>query len=218
MDTLAVALRERIRSAHLTTNPLGRSIALYSAAVTVSDESCLEAAIDLGREHEVPRSAFYEAGLQSYLFLGFPRMLVALEHLGQYWPEPTSGDEPEYRGSELADWRRNGEQLCKQIYGEAYEPLKRKVLGLSPELFQWMVHEGYGKVLSRPGLGAAERELAICAMLMMENRGPQLHSHLRGALRTGSSVEALTMMLQDIGPAAGDGFRAATALLERLAG
>lgn len=218
MDSPASALRDRIRIAQLTTNQTGRGIALYSAALATAVRDCLSAAIDLGRQHHVPRTAFYEAVLQSHLFLGFPRMLIGMEHLAEYWPAPQAGDAGEYQGSELADWRRNGEELCKRVYGEAYEPLKRKVLGLAPELFQWMIHDGYGKVLSRPGLATMERELAICAMLMMENRAPQLHSHLRGALRVGCSKDEVAAMVQDIGPAAPDGFVTAMGLLERLAG
>jgi 4-carboxymuconolactone decarboxylase len=56
-----------------------------------------------------------------------------------------------------------------------------------------MVVEGYGKVLGRPGLDLATRELCIIALLVVLNAPRQLYSHLRGALNAGahpSEVEA----------------------------
>jgi 4-carboxymuconolactone decarboxylase len=51
---------------------------------------------------------------------------------------------------------------------------------------RWMVIEGYGKVLGRPGLDLATRELAITALLAVLTVPRQLYSHLRGALHSGA--------------------------------
>jgi len=57
---------------------------------------------------------------------------------------------------------------------------------ISPELTLWMIQEGYGKVLSRPGLTAKERELVTVAALVPEGVPNQLASHIRGALNAGA--------------------------------
>jgi alkylhydroperoxidase/carboxymuconolactone decarboxylase family protein YurZ len=47
------------------------------------------------------------------------------------------------------------------VYGGMYERLRANVRELHPSLDAWMIVEGYGKVLSRPGLDLARRELCI---------------------------------------------------------
>jgi 4-carboxymuconolactone decarboxylase len=54
-----------------------------------------------------------------------------------------------------------------------------------------MIAEGYGRVLSRPGLGALERELLTVAALAALGWEPQLASHLLGARRLGASLAQL---------------------------
>ena len=52
----------------------------------------------------------------------------------------------------VAEWRTRGEQTCAAVYGDMYEKLRLNVRDLHPALDAWMVIDGYGKVLSRPGL------------------------------------------------------------------
>jgi 4-carboxymuconolactone decarboxylase len=56
---------------------------------------------------------------------------------------------------------------------------------------QWMVTEGYGKVLGRPGLDLGVRELCIVALLAVLGVPVQLYSHLRGALHAGAPPTAV---------------------------
>ena len=79
-----------------------------------------------------------------------------------------------------------------------------------------MIIEGYGKVLSRPGLDIGIRELSIVAFLIAENRPKQLRSHMQGAINVGVSMEHLQVVITDLGEAVGDGFRSATAIIEQL--
>jgi 4-carboxymuconolactone decarboxylase len=51
-----------------------------------------------------------------------------------------------------------------------------------------MIVEGYGKVLGRPGLDLARRELCIVAACAASGQNRQLHSHLLGALNAGASA------------------------------
>ena len=52
--------------------------------------------------------------------------------------------------------------------------------------------EGYGKVLSRPGLDLPRRELCIVAACAAAGQDRQLHSHLHGALNAGVAPEAVS--------------------------
>ena len=124
-----------------------------------------------------------EALLQSYLFVGFPTVLQALAILRDLQPEPASveGD------LEAATWRARGEEVCATVYGGEYERLRENVIRLHPDVEKWMLTEGYGKVLARPGLDLLTRELCIIALLASQDAPQQLYSHLRGALHAGST-------------------------------
>ncbi len=184
------------------------------------DLACLTAALVLGREEtaaalidrlrgdredadrgatsraEPPltREAVREAILQTYLFDGYPTALEGLSLLAHHWPgtpEPVeSGDHAQWK-----EWCARGESLYARIYGDVGVRLQERARELSPELARWMVVEGYGKVLSRPGLDLATRELAIIAVLAVKRRPRQLHSHLRGALRIGVTRERIERLL-----------------------
>jgi alkylhydroperoxidase/carboxymuconolactone decarboxylase family protein YurZ len=194
-----------------------RSLALYSAAIAVADDEILSRAIETGQSNDVERDHFFEIVLQSYLFLGFPRMLGAVEHLGRHFPPPATNSLLHMISpKESQTWFSNGLQLCRRVYADHYASLKEKVETLSPEVFRWMVIEGYGKVLSRPGLSIIDREMAIVSCLMMEKRDKQLFSHIKGALNVGASAELVRSVIDDLGDAAGDGYRSAVSFLDRL--
>ena len=194
-----------------------RALCLYSAAIALSDAGCLRAAQNASRRFGATARQLYETMLQSYLFLGFPRMLAAAEMLAgnNYVPEAGETAIAEIKtGPE--DWQKRGRELCRRVYQGNYEALRSKVEAMAPEVFYWMELEGYGKVLSRPGLDIIDRELAVVACLLMENRPVQLHSHLRGALNVGASRELVRDVLADVGPIAPERYADAQAVIERL--
>lgn len=131
-------------------------------------------------------TALYETVLQSYLFLGFPRAIEALFAVQPVLaaaggiPAGAARVEPER-------WRRDGDALCHRVYGRNYEKLVRTMQGLSPDLADWMILEGYGKTLFRPGLGAVERELCVVAILTATRMWRQLRSHAIGAINVGGT-------------------------------
>ena len=67
-----------------------------------------------------------------------------------------------------------------------------------------MVIEGYGKVLTRPGLTSVERELAEVAALIIDQRERQLVSHLIGSVNAGASFDLIKKVNKDIRPLGGD--------------
>jgi 4-carboxymuconolactone decarboxylase len=129
-----------------------------------------------------------EALLQSYLFAGFPRALNAMREWrkasGRKAPAHDEGAEHEERAGQ---WRTEGEETCALVYGEMYEKLRVNIAELHPALDAWMVVEGYGKVLSRPGLDLVRRELCIVAVCAVAKQDRQLQSHLHGALNVGAT-------------------------------
>ena len=198
-------------------NSRTRALALYSAAIAISDEEILDRTIEVGQKYGLGRQQFYEIVLQSYLFLGFPRMLQAAEHLDRHFPSPKAVSMLQKINVEESEtWFTNGLNLCRTVYSENYLPLKQKVEALAPEVFRWMVIEGYGKVLSRPGLGIIDRELAIVACLMIENCEKQLYSHIKGAVNVGAPLELVHQVIHDLGEAVGDGYAASLSIFDRL--
>lgn len=140
-----------------------------------------------------PAAEVDEVLLQSYLFAGFPRTLNA----ARIWRE-ASGESPSQEPVESGDvtaWRVRGEAACREVYGVKYAALREAVSRLHPALDSWMVTDGYGKVLSRPGLTLAQRELCIVGACAASEQMPQLRAHLRGALNCGATIEDLVETL-----------------------
>jgi 4-carboxymuconolactone decarboxylase len=143
-------------------------------------DTALERLHEAGRGREVE-----EALLQSYLFLGFPAAIEGLRRWRTLGAKP-----PAATDAEPDAWSERGERTCAIVYGDHYERLRENIARLHPDLDRWMVHEGYGKVLSRPALSLAVREMLIVAMLVVQGESGrrQLRSHLKGALNTGVST------------------------------
>jgi 4-carboxymuconolactone decarboxylase len=90
--------------------------------------------------------------------------------------------------SGAAAWRARGEATCATVYGPMYDRLRVNIRELHPALDEWMIEEGYGRVLGRPGLDLKRRELCITAVCAATEQDRQLHSHLHGALHAGAST------------------------------
>lgn len=163
-----------------------------SAAVGGGGRADLERSVDRAArataEGRLEACEVEEALLQTYLFVGFPAALEAMSSWRDRTGEPpAAGEADPLAGVGRAGEREaRGEAVCRVVYGRLYGRLRRNVRRYHPDLDRWMIREGYGKVLGRPGLALADRELCIVALLAAAGRGPQLHSHLRGALRAGA--------------------------------
>lgn len=142
-----------------------------------------------------PVSAVEEVLLQSYLFAGFPRALNAMRVWREVSGQQAPAETPPARQIAPTELRRRGEDLCRTVYGDKYDALRHAVSRLHPALDAWMVMDGYGKVLSRPGLTLAQRELCIVAACAASEQTPQLESHLRGARNCGATIEDLAQTL-----------------------
>ncbi|MFL5484067.1 MAG: carboxymuconolactone decarboxylase family protein [Gemmatimonadaceae bacterium] len=144
---------------------------------------------------EVDPVAVEEIILQSYLFAGFPRALNAARAWRAVSGRPAPAEDSEATIDDLSAWRARGEETCEIVYGESYEKLRQNIRLLHPALDEWMIVDGYGKVLSRSGVDLRTRELCIVAACAVSGQQRQLHSHLRGALNAGASSGELAAVL-----------------------
>jgi 4-carboxymuconolactone decarboxylase len=158
----------------------GRSALIsLSAALGTRDRARIDAALRRAAAAADP-AATEEVLLQAHLFVGFPDALEAMIAWRELVPRGAAG-----RGGRRPGRPRR--RVCARVYGGSYRKLRRNVRALHPELDRWMVEHGYGRVLGRPGLDLATRELCIAALLATWDAPRQLHSHLRGALNAGAS-------------------------------
>ena len=134
-----------------------------------------------------------EALLQLHLFCGFPRIVEAFGVLADAGGlgEP----EPDERRSE-ADRPDAGKALFDRIYEAQSERVAGLLGDYHPDFQGWILGHAYGRVLSRPGLSARERELLACVALTATDQHRQLASHVRGALRCGATRQDLLDVLR----------------------
>lgn len=171
--------------------PGTRVLVELSAALSARDEEAVDGALRAAVEASLDPVALEETILQSYLFLGYP---AALNGFGR-WRAISGKDPVRATVDDPALWERRGEVVCGTVYGHRYESLRENIRKLHPDMERWMVMEGYGKVLGRPGLPLVARECCIVAILAVQGVERQLHSHLRGALHAGATGAALEMVL-----------------------
>lgn len=195
-----------------------RMLSLFSASLTFDDAPITTLAINRAVELQVNNEELYEVVLQSYLFLGFPRMLQAAELLHRIAPVNHTPLEKSVflSTTDFDKLYKRGEEACQKVYGSKFEILKERVLGYAPDIYHWMILEGYGKVLSRGVLSLEHRELSVVAFLTMENRKRQLHSHIIGAVHAGATLKLISQIVDDIGESAGEGYFSAISIIEHL--
>jgi 4-carboxymuconolactone decarboxylase len=195
-----------------------RVLVRLSAAIAASDEATVRYWLTQAARG-VPPAHVEELVLQSYLFCGFPRALNAAREWRRV-SQHVAPDTDEAENVGLAqEWRERGELTCAAVYGDMYEKLRLNVRDLHPALDTWMVVDGYGKVLGRPGLDLQRRELCVVAACAAMGQDRQLHSHLRGALNVGVEPETLGDSLDAITDVIGsERVRSAQLLLARVRG
>jgi 4-carboxymuconolactone decarboxylase len=188
-----------------------------AAAIAGGDPGALQSAVSRAVSAGVPVLAVDELVLQSVLTVGWPRALVA----AGIWrtaigaPADPGADDLDYEHHR--EWTRRGEATCRIIYGEHYDQLRTNVRAMHPALEAWMVTEGYGRTLARPGLALALRELCTVAQTAVLRTPRQLHSHLLGALRSGASIARIEATLELVRPLLpDDAWREATSIWQRV--
>lgn len=168
-----------------------RELVELSIVIATAREPELRAGMRRVAESGVNPEWVEELILQSYIFAGFPRALNAAREWRRASGLPAPRFDSDAHGDRYELWRERGEATCATVYGAAYERLRANVRELHPALDEWMIVEGYGKLLGRPGLDLSRRELCIVAVCGALDQERQLHAHLHGALNAGATPAAI---------------------------
>ena len=198
-------------------DPATRGLVQVALGLPDGSEAQLGQWLAEARRAATPDLWLDELLISSVVFVGFPRALVAMAEWRRLVPEPAAGAEvTDY--ADWREWRSRGEATCRAVYGRHYSLLRRNVRALHPALEEWMIVDGYGKTLSRPGLDLMHRELCSVAMLIAQRAPRQLLSHLRGALNAGAAPAQLDEVLEIAGSmgVAPDGLAVARDLWQEL--
>ena len=183
-------------------DPATAALVRLAAAVAEGDVSELQERLAAAQGAGVSSLWIEELLLQSMLVVGYPLALVAFA----VWREIAG---PTAEGGHAAEplahedwqaWADRGAAVCREVYGRAYHKLLLNLRALHPALEDLVLVDAYGKVIGRPGLDLKRRELATVAAIAVLGTAQQLHSHLRGALNTGASVEQVEAVLELVGP------------------
>jgi len=181
-------------------DPQTRDLVRFAAAIAQGYEPELRERVGPLRSSQVPAQWVEELLLQSVLMVGYPRALIAFGVWRKFsgLPAPQSDVGQDY--GQVAEWTRRGEEVCATVYGENYRKLRESVLMLHPAIDSWMITEGYGRTLGRPGLDLMRRELCTVAQTAVLEAPKQLHSHLRGSLNAGASFGQIEGVLSIVNP------------------
>jgi alkylhydroperoxidase/carboxymuconolactone decarboxylase family protein YurZ len=171
-----------------------RLLALISSAAVLRKYARLRKMILNAKELKIPAEQIYEALLQTYLFAGFPSALLSLKILNELYPAST---DHRYEHDEHK-LKAAGEKNSRKIYGSKFEKLIYNVNSFSPELSEWLVIEGYGKVFSRKYLSLKQRELLIISVLSSLKFESQLYSHINGAYRLKIDPSLIKNVIKDL--------------------
>jgi 4-carboxymuconolactone decarboxylase len=159
----------------------------------------MSSAVAAARRAGWPRAALEETALMLTLYAGYPAAIEALRVLAARWPARASAGE-----IPAATRRARGTRLLDGVYGPVRPALVRELDRLHPALASWVVDHGYGRVLARPRLDPATRELITVALLAGTPWTRQLASHRIGARRLGADPRWLAAATRGT-PAARDG-------------
>lgn len=135
----------------------------------------------------------------AHLFAGIPRQVEAYEVLSRHGGlgalEP---DEDQDRTLDNEAAIARGGSLFDLIYGSNASSVRSRLYSFHDDFGTWVQRHAYGRVLSRPGLDAATRELCAVGALAALDQLRQLASHARGAEACGASRASIYGVLESI--------------------
>ena len=177
-----------------------RELVRFAAAIAQGDEPDMRERVRAVRTAQVPVVWVEELLLQSILMCGYPRALVAMTVWRKFSGVKAPSSDPDASYEAHTEWATRGEATCAIVYGENYRKLRDNVRALHPAVDEWMIAEGYGRTLARPGLDLMRRELCTVAQTAILETERQLHSHLRGALNAGADPMQVDAVLSVVNP------------------
>ncbi|MBI5660870.1 MULTISPECIES: carboxymuconolactone decarboxylase family protein [Ignavibacterium] len=168
-------------------------LSLIAASAAVKNTDKFDSFVRLALQKRISKEKIYEALLQNYLFCGFPNALFFLKRYHHL-----TGLKPKNYRTDFNKLKQKGLKTSEKIYGDKLSKLISNVKRFSPELSEWLIVEGYGKVISRPKLSIKEREACIISVLATQMFEEQLISHLYGGLKNGLKIRQIKKLISNI--------------------
>ncbi len=121
-----------------------------------------------------------------HLFLGFPRIVRALQAVAAEVPAPPEVEKTgDGADQEPSAWRDHGVACFHTLYGERADGVLRHLEELDPLFRDWVVEHAYGRVMARPGLAMADKERLAVLALAATGCWVQWKAHAGNALHLG---------------------------------
>lgn len=207
-------LQKAVRQGLKPTRRVDLSVLAFVAAWTAASKP--EEVVKLVRPLESQlRALALEAVLQTIIFVGYPKVLLTFMVLREYnlIPDELVMEDP----FAVQDSAMEGYKLMGRIHSRGTRKMREKLLSYHPDIYTWTNQFSYGRVLSRDGLTLEERQLCGMAVLVGQDNPPQLAQYIRGAKRSGLSVEEIARVLAKLDEVWGiDAQRQALSILELM--
>jgi 4-carboxymuconolactone decarboxylase len=166
-----------------------RCLALIHGAACVGRFDAVRELLALALRLDVHGDRLRETMLQVVPYGGFPQAIEGLRLLDR------SGAPRARTGPPDPVVRQQGRGVFEAIYRHHSDEVLSRLDALATGFSHWVLDDAYARVLARPGLSIAERELlAVAALTLMALPAP-LESHIRGALLNGSTPDAVADIL-----------------------
>jgi len=148
-----------------------------------------------------------------HLFVGFPRVVAALNAVHEAGPdsfavasdpcEPSASDlsaplgiDADFSASTHEERLAAGEACFARFYGEQAQKVLTHLKNLDPLFRNYIVEHAYGRILARPRIPIATKERLALLCLAASLCWKQWESHARIALREGVTIATLQADLQ----------------------
>ena len=164
-------------------------------ATVVGNEPATNAQYAAALAAGAPAASLLEIATMAHLFGGFPRAIQGLLQLDRCLADrgiESAANETPVRSR--GDDRARGEALFRQIYGDSTDTVLARLASPARDFQDIVLEHAYGRILSRPGLSAPEREWFAVAALAALDCPAQLKSHVRGALRLGVEIAEIEQL------------------------
>ena len=98
------------------------------------------------------------------------------------------------------DYEAQGAPIFDGIYQDLAPVVRRRLSQHHTDFAHWIAEHAYGRVLARPGLEPATRELLAVVCLLHSGLDRQLASHTRGAVRLGATPQSVHAVFELVRP------------------
>lgn len=100
--------------------------------------------------------------------------------------------------------RERGARKIDEILGQSPQQVEQSLGDIAPQLATYVLETIYGEIYQSPVLDSRTRQIVtVAALATLGTAGPQLRTHIRGALRCGVTREELVEIMMQLVPYVG---------------